>query len=88
LNREDLEDREENIYCGLRGNRFCRIMRWIPSLMRVTFQLTARALNELTYFFFVVFAVFAAQNAKPNQRHNIQPHSKAAPRFQRWSLFS
>jgi hypothetical protein len=38
LNRKDLEDREENIYCGLRGYRFCQIMCWIPSLMRVTFQ--------------------------------------------------
>ena len=25
--------------------------------------------NELTYFFFAVFAVFAVQNTKPNQRH-------------------
>jgi hypothetical protein len=38
LNREDREDREGNIFCGLRGYRFCQIMRWIPSLMRVTFS--------------------------------------------------
>jgi hypothetical protein len=112
LNRED---REENIFYGLRSYRFCQTMRWIPSLMRVTFQLirkpterplseigpistiehgffvadrkwiavaestiireplpypsldpTAQPLNELTYFF---FAVFAVQNTKLNQRH-------------------
>jgi len=39
LNREDREDREENIYYGFCGYRFCRIMRRIPSLMRLTFKL-------------------------------------------------
>jgi hypothetical protein len=27
LNREDAKDLEENIFCGLRGSRFCRITR-------------------------------------------------------------
>jgi hypothetical protein len=61
LNREDLQDRKEKIFYGLHGYRFCQIMRWIPSLMRVTFQLMMkpmeRPLNELTYFFFAVFKV-------------------------------
>jgi hypothetical protein len=38
LNREDGQDRKENIFCGLRVYRFCHIMRWIPSLMRVTLR--------------------------------------------------
>jgi hypothetical protein len=51
-------------------------MRWIPSLMRVTFQLIRKPMKrplslriELKYFFFAVFAVFAVQNTKLNQRH-------------------
>jgi hypothetical protein len=65
LNREDLEDREENIFYGLHGYRSCQIMRWIPSLMRVTCHLIKKPVerplslrNEQIYFFFAVFAVF------------------------------
>jgi hypothetical protein len=43
LNREA---REENIFCGLRGYRFCHIMRWIPSLKRVTFQFIRKPMER------------------------------------------
>jgi hypothetical protein len=42
----NLEDLKENIFCGLRGYRFCQIMRWIPSLMRVTFQLIRKPMER------------------------------------------
>jgi hypothetical protein len=45
MNREDREDLEEDIFCGFRGYRFCQIMRWIPSLMRVTFQLMRKPIE-------------------------------------------
>jgi hypothetical protein len=45
LNREDREDREENIF-WLRGYHFCQIMRWIPSLLRVTFQLIRKPMER------------------------------------------
>jgi hypothetical protein len=47
LNREDREDREENSICSLCDYRFCQIMRWIPCLMRVTFQLTREQIFSL-----------------------------------------
>jgi hypothetical protein len=49
-------------------------MDGVDRINSFVFDLTARPLNELTYFFFAVFAVFAVQNIKPNQRHlSIEP---------------
>jgi hypothetical protein len=46
LNREARKDRKEDIFFGLRAYRTRQTMRWIPYLMRKTFQLIRKPMQH------------------------------------------